>query len=145
MARDAALVDFDLQRFVDAQDGGLYDSALAEVRAGSKRSHWMWFVFPQIAGLGRSPTAQHYALSGLPEARAYLAHPVLGPRLVTISRALTDLPHADAVRVFGSVDAQKLHSSMTLFARAAPDEPVFREVLDAYFSGAEDEGTTSRL
>jgi len=135
---------FSLQRFIDAQSQ-TYDQALAELRAGQKRTHWMWFVFPQVAGLGRSGMAQRFAISGLEEARAYLAHPVLGPRLVTISRALSDLPHADAVRVFGSVDAQKLHSSMTLFARAAPDEPAFRDVLEAYFSGAEDEGTTSRL
>ena len=105
----------------------------------------MWFVFPQIAGLGRSPTAQHFAISGLDEARAYLAHPTLGRRLVECARALTDLDTADPVAVLGPVDAQKLQSSMTLFARAVPDEPVFRQVLDHYFDGAEDEGTTSRL
>jgi uncharacterized protein (DUF1810 family) len=136
---------FDLQRFVDAQDGGTYDQALAEIRDGGKRSHWMWFVFPQIAGLGHSGMAQRYAISGLPEAQAYLAHPVLGPRLVESARTLVDLPGDDAVRVFGPVDAQKLHSSMTLFARAAPDEPAFRQVLDRYFGGADDQGTTSRL
>ena len=135
-----------LQRFVDAQDGGgTYDAALRELRAGHKRSHWMWFVFPQIAGLGRSATAQHYAISGIEEARAYLAHPVLGPRLVECARALTALGTTDPVAVFGSVDAQKLRSSMTLFAAAAPDEPVFSAVLDQYFGGAEDAGTTSRL
>src|SRR3954464_13726173 len=105
----------------------------------------MWFVFPQIAGLGRSATAQHYAISGLPEARAYLAHPVLGPRLVECARALTGLDRADPVAVFGGIDAQKLRSSMTLFAAAAPDEPVFRQVLDQYFGGALDEATTARL
>jgi uncharacterized protein (DUF1810 family) len=136
---------FDLQRFVDAQDGGTYDQALAEIRDGGKRSHWMWFVFPQIAGLGHSGMAQRYAISGLPEAQAYLAHPVLGPRLVESARTLVDLPGDDAVRVFGPVDAQKLHSSMTLFARAAPDEPAFRQVLDRYFGGADDQGTTSRV
>ena len=136
---------FGLARFVDAQDGGTYDSALAEVRAGAKRGHWMWFVFPQLTGLGRSPTAQHYAISGLPEAQAYLAHPVLGPRLVEIARALTELGGSDAVRIFGPVDAQKLHSSMTLFARADPGQPVFRAVLDQYFGGAEDDGTITRL
>jgi len=135
----------DLQRFVDAQDGGTYEQALAEVRVGSKRGHWMWFVFPQIAGLGRSATAQHYAISGLREAQAYLAHPVLGPRLAEIARALTQLPGSDAVRVFGPVDAQKLHSSMTLFTRAQPGEPVFRGVLEKYFGGVEDDGTTARL
>jgi uncharacterized protein (DUF1810 family) len=138
--------DFDLQRFVDAQNsGGTYDTALRELRNGAKRSHWMWFVFPQIAGLGRSATAQRYALPGLDEARAYLAHPVLGPRLLECARALTGLAGTDAARVFGSIDAQKLRSSMTLFARAAPDEPLFRQVLDQYFGGAEDDATTSRL
>jgi uncharacterized protein (DUF1810 family) len=137
---------FELQRFVAAQDdGGTYEAALRELRAGAKRGHWMWFVFPQVAGLGRSATAQRYAVSGLAEARAYLAHPVLGPRLLQAARALTALDGTSAVAVFGSVDAQKLRSSMTLFARAAPDEPVFREVLDQWFRGAEDEGTTSRL
>jgi uncharacterized protein (DUF1810 family) len=137
---------FELQRFVAAQDdGGTYEAALRELRAGAKRGHWMWFVFPQVAGLGRSATAQRYAVSGLAEARAYLAHPVLGPRLLQAARALTALDGTSAVTVFGSVDAQKLRSSMTLFARAAPDEPVFREVLDQWFHGAEDEGTTSRL
>ena len=136
---------FDLQRFVDAQDaGGTYRQALAELRAGAKRSHWMWFVLPQVAGLGRSATAQRYAISGAAEARAYLAHPVLGPRLLESARALTGLDTTDPVRVFGSVDAQKLQSSMTLFA-AVSDDPVFTEVLDQYFSGTWDPGTTSRL
>jgi uncharacterized protein (DUF1810 family) len=136
---------FDLQRFVAAQDdGGTYRQALAELRAGTKRSHWMWFVFPQVAGLGRSPMAQRYAISGADEARAYLAHPVLGPRLVECARALTALGTADPVAVLGPVDAQKLRSSMTLFA-AVSDEPVFREVLERYFGGTEDDATTSRL
>jgi uncharacterized protein (DUF1810 family) len=136
---------FDLQRFVDAQDGGTYAQALSELRNGAKRSHWMWFVFPQLAGLGRSETARFYAIADLAEARAYLAHPVLGPRLVECARTLTDLDLQDAVAVFGGIDAQKLHSSMTLFARAAPEEPAFAAVLDQYFAGALDEGTTSRL
>jgi uncharacterized protein (DUF1810 family) len=135
---------YDLQRFVDAQAHS-YDEALAELRAGEKRTHWMWFVFPQVAGLGRSATAQRFAISGLEEARAYLSHPVLGRRLVESARALAGLDTADPERVFGAVDAQKLQSSMTLFALAAPDEPVFREVLDHYFDGALDEGTTSRV
>jgi uncharacterized protein (DUF1810 family) len=134
----------DLQRFLDAQ-AQTYDQALDELRAGQKRTHWMWFVFPQVAGLGRSGMAQRFSLSGLPEARAYLGHPTLGRRLVECARALTDLDTADPVEVFGPVDAMKLQSSMTLFAQAAPDEPVFREVLDHYFGGALDEGTTSRL
>ena len=135
---------YDLQRFVDAQ-AQTYDQALAELRAGEKRTHWMWFVFPQVAGLGRSGMAQRFAISGLEEARAYLSHPTLGRRLVESARALTALDTADPERVLGQVDAQKLRSSMTLFARAAPDEPVFREVLDHYFAGDEDEGTTGRL
>ena len=135
---------FDLQRFVDAQRS-TYDQALAELRAGQKRTHWMWFVFPQIAGLGHSGMAQRFALADLDEARAYVAHPVLGPRLVECARALTDLDVDDPVQVMGSIDAQKLRSSMTLFARAAPDEPVFRQVLDHYFAGTEDDATTSRL
>jgi len=139
-------VDFDLERFVRAQDdGGTYRTAVAELRAGRKRSHWMWFVFPQIAGLGSSPVAQHFALSGLDEARAYLAHPVLGPRLVEAARALTGLPGSDPIAVLGPVDALKLRSSMTLFAHAADGEPVFAEVLDKYFAGGEDDATLSRL
>ena len=137
---------FGLQRFVDAQDGGgTYDQALRELQAGRKRSHWMWFVFPQVAGLGSSPMARHYAISGLPEARAYLAHPVLGRRLLDCARALTELETADPERVLGPVDAVKLRSSMTLFGLAAPDEPLFREVLDRFFDGAADEATTRRL
>lgn len=135
---------FDLRRFVDAQ-AHTYDQALAELRAGSKRSHWMWFVFPQIAGLGRSGMAQRFAISGLEEARAYVQHPTLGRRLVESARALTALDTEDAEQVLGPVDAQKLRSSMTLFAHAAPEEPVFREVLDHYFGGNEDDATTSRL
>jgi uncharacterized protein (DUF1810 family) len=136
---------FDLQRFLDAQDaGGTYDRALAELRAGRKQGHWIWFVLPQIAGLGRSETSRHYALAGLEEARAYLAHPVLGPRLVECARALLDLPGSDPVAVLGSVDAQKLQSSMTLFDRAG-DEPVFGQVLAKYFAGRPDEGTLGRL
>jgi uncharacterized protein (DUF1810 family) len=138
-------VDHDLQRFVTAQDsGGTYDAALAELRAGRKRSHWMWFVFPQIGGLGSSPTAQHFAISGLEEARAYLAHPVLGPRLLDASRALLELDGGNPAPVLGPVDAQKLRSSMTLFAQAS-DEPVFRQVLDKYYGGAEDDATLTRL
>ena len=136
--------DHDLQRFVDAQRDS-YGTALAELRDGSKRSHWMWFVFPQVAGLGRSATAQHFAISGLSEARAYLAHPVLGPRLVECAQALVDLGGTDPVAVLGPVDAQKLRSSMTLFAHADPEQPVFRAVLDRYFGDTEDDATTARL
>jgi uncharacterized protein (DUF1810 family) len=105
----------------------------------------MWFVFPQIAGLGRSGTAQRYAIGSLDEAAAYLAHPVLGARLRESARVLTELRDRSAAQVFGGLDAQKLRSSMTLFARAAPDEPLFRAVLEQYFGGEEDEATLERL
>ena len=136
----------DLARFVDAQDaGGTYESALRELCAGHKRSHWMWFVFPQVEGLGQTPTSQFFGVRGLAEARAYVAHPVLGPRLVAAARVLADLPGDDAVAVLGSTDAMKLRSSMTLFAAADPDEPVYVEVLDKYFGGRQDDATLSRL
>ncbi len=138
--------DRDLERFVTAQDSaGTYDTALQELRRGRKQSHWMWFVFPQIAGLGRSATARHYALADLPEAVAYLAHPVLGPRLRECAQVLTELPTGDPVQVLGPVDAQKLRSSMTLFVRAAPEEEVFARVLDTYFGGELDDATLARL
>jgi len=137
---------FDLRRFVDAQDDhDTYGVALRELRDGRKSSHWMWFIFPQVAGLGRSPTAQRFAITGLPEAKAYLAHPVLGPRLAECARALTELSGNNADEVFGPVDAQKLRSSMTLFALAAPEQSVFQHVLDEYFGGEADEATLRRL
>jgi len=136
----------DLQRFVDAQDEhGTYDRALAELRDGRKVSHWMWFVLPQIAGLGRSATAVRFALAGAAEARAYLAHPVLGPRLRACAAALLELPGSDPVAVLGSVDAEKLRSSMTLFAAVSDGDPLFTGVLDRYFGGAADPATTQRL
>jgi len=140
-----------LERFVAAQDaGGTYDRALGELRAGAKRSHWMWFVFPQLAGLGRSATAQHYALGSLGEARDYLAHPVLGARLRECCEALLALPGRSAVQVLGSVDAVKLRSSMTLFraADSADDgaaDSVFARVLERYFGGLPDELTLQLL
>jgi uncharacterized protein (DUF1810 family) len=129
--------EFDLQRFVRAQDeGGTYEQALGELRRGRKVSHWMWFVFPQLAGLGRSSTARYYAVGSLAEAQAYLAHPVLGARLRECAAVLTGLAGSrSAEDVFGGVDALKLRSSMTLFARAAPTEPVFAAVLERYFPG----------
>lgn len=140
---------FDLTRFVTAQeDGGTYSAALRELRAGRKTSHWMWFVFPQVAGLGRSETARFYALSGLDEAQSYLAHPTLGPRLVECADTVAALPTSDPVSVFGTVDATKLKSSMTLFAHAAQtdeDRAPFRAVLDRFFGGAEDPETVRRL
>ena len=137
---------FDLARFVDAQDtGGAYDSALAELRAGLKRGHWIWFVFPQVEGLGMSPTSQFFGVRGLAEARAYAAHPVLRERLVAAARALADLPGSDPVAVLGSIDAVKVRSSMTLFAATDPDEPVYGEVLAKYYGGERDPATLSRL
>jgi len=137
---------YDLQRFVAAQDaGGTYDRAMAELRAGRKTSHWMWFVFPQIAGLGYSPTSRTYAITSLDEARAYLAHPVLGPRLTECAAILAGLPGRSAEQIFGDLDAQKLHSSMTLFSRAATDEPVLGQVLDRYFGGVPDSATEQRI
>lgn len=134
----------DLDRFVQAQTT-TYDAALAELRHGRKTSHWMWFVFPQIAGLGLSPTARFYAIADLDEARAYLDHPVLGPRLIEAVEAINALPGRDAHVVFGSPDEIKLRSSLTLFLAAAPDEPVFRRALDKYFAGHADPLTAARL
>jgi uncharacterized protein (DUF1810 family) len=137
-----------LDRFVAAQNrGGTYEEALAELRAGRKSSHWMWFVFPQVAGLGRSETARFYALSGVDQARKYLEHPVLGPRLIECAEALASLPGSDPVEVMGGTDAQKLRSSMTLFVRAAGESEgaTFKRVLDKYFKGAEDEATLSLI
>jgi uncharacterized protein (DUF1810 family) len=137
---------YDLQRFVTAQAaGGTYDRAAAELRAGRKTSHWMWFVFPQIAGLGYSPTSRMYAITSLAEARAYLAHPVLGPRLTECATILAGLQARTAEQIFGEVDALKLCSSMTLFARAAPAEPVFQQILDQYFDGHPDPATDQRI
>lgn len=135
-----------LQRFVDAQNtDGTYQRALAELRAGRKSTHWMWFVFPQVAGLGRSLTAQRYAIDDLDEARAYLRHDVLGPRLRECAAVLRGLETHDPVAVFGSIDAMKLRSSMTLFALADPGEPLFVDVLDQYFGGDPDEMTLALL
>lgn len=138
----------ELHRFVDAQErGGTYESALAELRSGRKRSHWMWYVFPQVAGLGRSDTARFYALSDLDEAREYLEHPVLEPRLIECVEALLSIPGSDAVAVMGSTDAQKLRSSMTLFLHAAGESQraIFKAVLDKYFKGTEDQATLSHI
>jgi uncharacterized protein (DUF1810 family) len=137
---------FDLERFVEAQDqGGTHEAALAELRAGRKTSHWMWFVFPQIAGLGQSPIARRFAIGSLAEAQAYLAHPVLGARLTDSARVLTEQPTSSAEQIFGGIDALKLRSSMTLFHRADPNEPLFGQVLDQYFGGVADEATDRLL
>jgi uncharacterized protein (DUF1810 family) len=137
---------YDLERFVAAQDaGGTYPRAVAELRAGRKTSHWMWFVFPQIAGLGRSPVSQAFAICSLEEARAYLAHPVLGPRLIECATIVAQTPGRTAEQIFGGIDALKLRSSVTLFLRAAPDEPAFGEVLARYFDGQPDPATDRLL
>ncbi|HKH65144.1 MAG TPA: DUF1810 domain-containing protein [Solirubrobacterales bacterium] len=136
----------DLQRFAAAQDsGGTYERALAELRAGRKSSHWMWFVFPQRAGLGQSEMSRTYAIASPQEARDYLAHPVLGPRLIACSRALLEHEGKSAVEILGAIDAAKLRSSMTLFAGVAPEQPVFGQVLERYFEGEADPATTSWL
>jgi uncharacterized protein (DUF1810 family) len=137
---------YSLGRFVTAQDaGGAFDRAVAELHAGHKVSHWMWFVFPQIAGLGRSAMAQQFAISSLDEARAYLRHPVLGPRLTGSAQVLTGVTGRRAEQIFGGLDAQKLRSSMTLFHRADPGEPVFAQVLSQYFDGQPDSATDRLL
>jgi uncharacterized protein (DUF1810 family) len=151
-----------LERFVVAQErGGTYQRAVAELRAGAKVSHWMWFVFPQVAGLGMSAMSQEFAISSIAEARAYLAHPVLGPRLRECARIVAATKGRSAERIFGPVDAMKLRSSMTLFAAADADQTaatpdgeqqdgeadsnVFRAVLAKYFGGTADEATVARL
>jgi len=136
---------YDLQRFVDAQDGGTYDRALAELRDGRKTSHWMWFVFPQVAGLGRSETAVRYALSGLDESRAYSSHPLLGPRYDECCGALVTLGDVSMTDVLGPVDAQKLHSSLTLFAQAGSQSPAVDTLLARHFGGELDTATLSLL
>jgi len=143
----AASDGFHLERFVAAQDaGGTYQRALEELRVGRKQSHWMWFVFPQVAGLGRSPTAARYAIGSLDEARAYLAHPVLGPRLVEAARAAAGAPAGlSAEDVFGPLDAMKLRSSMTLFLRADPTEQAFADVLERWWAGSPDPATDAIL
>lgn len=135
-----------LERFVAAQDSaGVYPRALAELQAGRKTSHWMWFIFPQVAGLGFSQMAQRYAISGLAEARAYLAHPVLGPRLRACTAAITAATASTADQILGPIDAMKLRSCMTLYAAAAPQEPAFDAVLAKYFDGEPDQATLDRL
>ncbi|HEY8614839.1 DUF1810 domain-containing protein [Phenylobacterium sp.] len=135
---------FDLGRFVAAQ-AGVHERALAELKAGRKRSHWMWFVFPQLAGLGASPMAQRYAISGLDEARAYLADRVLGRRLLACTAAVNAVEGRTAHEIFGSPDDLKFRSSMTLFAQAAPEEAAFAAALEKYFSGEPDRRTLELL
>lgn len=137
---------YHLERFHAAQDAaGVYERALAELQRGRKSSHWMWFVFPQLDGLGHSAMAQRYAIASLDEARAYLAHPVLGPRLRDCAGTVAGTAGRTAVQIFGGIDARKLRSSMTLFLRAAPGEQVFADVLDRHFDGDPDPATDELL
>jgi uncharacterized protein (DUF1810 family) len=133
----------DLTRFVDAQQGS-FEGARAELRRGRKTSHWMWFIFPQIAGLGHSAMAQRYAIGSLAEAQTYLAHPVLGPRLRELTEILIALRQTDARAVFGDIDAVKFRSSMTLFDAVEP-EGVFARALERFFAGQRDPATLERI
>jgi uncharacterized protein (DUF1810 family) len=128
---------FDLERFVAAQDP-IYHRVIAELRRGMKQTHWMWFVFPQIAGLGRSAMAERYAISSLDEARAYLAHRILGPRLIECTQAVLDVEGRSAHAIFGSPDDLKFHSSMTLFAQVAVEAAIFLAAIGKYFDGQDD-------
>jgi uncharacterized protein (DUF1810 family) len=136
---------FDLERFVMAQSGGTHEHAVAELGRGHKRSHWMWFVFPQLRGLGRSATAMRYGITGIDEARAYLAHPVLGPRLQECAVVLDGLTGSSALDILGPTDAMKLRSSLTLFAEAAGPGSVFERLLGKYFAGERDDRTLGML
>jgi uncharacterized protein (DUF1810 family) len=136
--------NYNLQRFVDAQ-GPVYERVLGELRAGRKRSHWMWFIFPQVAGLGHSDMAQKYAIGSTDEAAAYLAHPVLGPRLRESAQLVAEIDDKPIDEIFDSPDDRKFQSSMTLFADVAPDEAVFQANLDKYFDGRADPATLDRL
>jgi uncharacterized protein (DUF1810 family) len=136
--------DYDLQRFVDAQRD-VYPTALAELRAGRKRSHWMWFIFPQVEGLGSSEMARRYAIGSTDEAAAYLAHPLLGARLRECASAVAMHEDRGVDEIFGHPDDLKFHSSMTLFADVAPDEAIFQTCLDQFFDGVPDPATIERL
>jgi len=137
---------YDLERFVAAQDNaGTYEQALGELQVGRKSGHWMWFMFPQIAGLGQSATSRRYAISSLAEARAYLDHEVLGPRLLDCALVLANHAEQSAEDIFGGIDARKLRSCMTLFLRAAPGETVFKTVLAQFFDGEPDPATDEIL
>jgi len=137
-------VAYDLDRFVLAQEH-VYAGALEELRRGRKTGHWIWFIFPQVAGLGYSDMSRRYALTSLDEARAYLAHPLLGARLRECASALLAAPQVPAEDILGAIDAMKVRSSMTLFHRAAPDEPIFTQVLDRFYGGVPDSATDDRL
>jgi uncharacterized protein (DUF1810 family) len=143
-AEDGMDDQFDLRRFVDAQ-APIYEQALAELRAGRKQSHWMWYVFPQFQGLGESQMAQKFAIRTLDEAVSYLQHPVLGGRLKEATRAVNDVEGRSIETIFGYPDYLKFRSSMTLFSKAAPDEPLFTDALAKYFGGAADDRTLALL
>ena len=135
-----------LKRFVDAQNlNEKYESAASELRACQKVHHWMWFIFPQVKGLGHSPMSREFGISSIAEAQAYLQHPVLGARLRECARILMGAAGKSAADIFGHIDAMKLRSSLTLFMTAEPGEPIFRELLDKYFDGAPDQETVVRL
>jgi uncharacterized protein (DUF1810 family) len=135
---------FNLHRFVEAQKP-VFQQVTSELKAGRKMSHWMWFIFPQIRGLGRSPTAIEYAISGIDEARAYLAHPILGPRLKDCTRLVLEVENRSAAQIFGDPDDMKFRSCMTLFARASPEDDIFARALEKYFRGIPDPLTLDRL
>jgi len=135
---------YNLDRFVDAQ-ARMFPEVVSELRAGRKTSHWIWFVFPQIRGLGQSPTSIEYAISGLDEARAYLAHPILGPRLKECAQLVLQLENRTASQIFGSPDDMKFGSCMTLFAQASPEDHIFTQALQKYFRGVPDQMTLDRL
>lgn len=132
--------NYNLNRFIEAQNRD-YDTALAEIRAGKKVSHWMWYIFPQLKGLGRSSTSEYYGLSGIKEAQAYLSDPILKARLIEITDAVIAHKDKSAEEIFGGIDAKKLRSCMTLFSTAAPDIPVFEAVLEQFFHGVPDRNT----
>lgn len=136
---------YQLKRFVDAQNMATYERAVSELRAGEKVGHWMWFIFPQMTGLGRSPMSIKFGISSIAEAQAYLRHQVLGPRLIECTRILLGIEGKSATDILGPIDAKKLRSSMTLFMTARPEKPVFREVLAKYFQGSVDQETIVRL
>jgi uncharacterized protein (DUF1810 family) len=134
----------DLERFVAAQQG-VYEGVLRELRQGRKTGHWIWFIFPQVAGLGRSDVSRFYAIESIDEARAYLDHPILGPRLRECVSAVLSTSDRTAEHIFGSLDAIKVRSSMTLFHRAAPEEPLFKMMLERFYRGVMDESTIALL
>ncbi len=135
---------FDLQRFLDAQ-APVYERVHQELKVGRKESHWMWFIFPHIAGLGQSPMSVRFAITSLDEARAYLGHPVLGARLRECAQLTLDVEAKTARDIFGSIDEMKFRSSMTLFAHAAPEEDLFQRCIDEYFAGVPDPATLAKL